>query len=413
MEKWQRVYPDSVTARVADGTARLGYGWAARGFGYANTVSVEASKILADSTEKALTLAQKAPANPLDDCPERYLLLLKIGKTKGWDRGIFISALDAAIKYEPMYHGYYAQTRDYLQPRWYGKEDEWLSFVDTADVLAMNAGSRELYVRLISSVWPSTWQNFNNTTITWGKMRKGFSDLEQNYPNSPFNLNNFARFACLAKDKDVAKKLFTKIGDEPYMELWQNIKEIDFDACRTWALGDDRKNYKSLRDIYALGTYQEAIQERQLAEDGDAVSQYFVGTKYRQGAWGKRDYSKAVKLIKSAAEKGYAPAQVSLGDMYSNGEGINKNDHEAVAWYQRAAYQNDENGKLLLELAYEQGKGTTKNLVKAFAWLSNLNNTAGIGSIDTIWKNLSMEEQARARKETLEIKNTLMNNICN
>jgi len=196
------------------------------------------------------------------------------------------------------------------------------------------------------------------------------------------------------------------------MDLWANSK-IDFDRCRAWALGDEVKSKPSLVEIYQSGTYQETIQFRQLAEDGDAYAQNWLGEKYRRGEFGKQDYILAFKYFKLAAEKGYAPAQVSLGDMYSNGEGLKKDDYEAFKWYQRAALQNDESAKLHVGMAYALGKGTTKNLVEAYAWISNMSNSAGIVSIKTIWNGLSMEDRSRAMEETRKLKDTLENNTCN
>jgi len=412
MEKWQRVYPNSVTARVATASAWYEYGWAARGFGYANTVSEESKKIFSDSVDKALMLANKTPANLSDDCPQRYRLLLGIGKTKGWDRQTFTSTLDRAIKFEPQYNQYYYQATEYLEPRWYGQEGEWISFADTADILARRAGNREIYTRLVINMWQKEWQNFDDMNITWEKMKKGFEDMARDYPNSPYNLNNFAKFACLAKDKDAAKAAFAKIKNDPYMDIWANSK-IDFDTCRAWALGDEVKSKPGLVEIYRSGTYQEAIQFRQLAEDGDAYAQNWLGEKYRRGEFGKQDYVLACKWFKLAAEKGYSPAQVSLGDMYSNGEGLKKDDSEAFKWYQRAALQNDENAKLHVGLAYEQGKGTTRNLVEAYAWMSNLSNTAGVVSTNTIRNELSAEERTRAMEETRKLKDMLEKNTCN
>ena len=409
MEKWQHMYPDSVTARIATASVWYQYGWEARGFGYANTVSDESKKIFTDSVDKALILVSKAPANPIDDCPERYRLLLGIGKTQGWDRQTFISTLDRAIKFEPQYYSYYIQTIEYLEPRWYGQEGEWISFANTADLLARRVGNREIYTRLITRMWQNEWQFFDDVTVSWEKMKKGFYDIEREHPNSPYNLNNLAKFACLAKDKDTAKAALEKIGNEPYMDLWANGK-INFDTCRSWVFSDDAKSHPSLKEIYQSGTYQEAIQFRQLAENGDAFAQNWLGEKYRRGELGKQDSVLALKWLKLAAEKGYAPAQVSLGDMYSNGEGVKKDDYEAFKWYQRAALQNDENAKLHVGIAYEQGKGTTKNLVKAFAWMSNLSNTMGIVSIKTIWNDLSTEERSRAMEETRKLKDKLENN---
>jgi len=406
LETWQHRFPESVTARVAAGKARMEYGWEVRGGGYANTVTEGAWKELADCSEKALSLANQAPKNPMDDCPERYHLLLQIGKSNGWDREAFWETFTRATKFEPRYYSYYATAMDYLSPRWSGQEGEWISFVDNADSLAGKKDDREIYTRMVIGMWQREWQTFDEVSVSWTKMKKGFYDMQREYPASVYNLNNFAKFSCLARDLTAAKAAFVKIGNAPYFAVWED-RAIDFDTCRAWAEGNDMKSRLSRKEIYQSGRDQESVQIRQLAEDGDACAQNWAGVKYGQGEWGKQDYLAAFKWFQLAAESGYAPAQASLGVMYANGTGLKRDEQEAFTWYQRAAFQNDETGKFFLGIAYEQGKGTTKNLSKAYGWLSNLSNRKGVRSIDTIWNKLNTEERKQAVKETQEIKNIL------
>ena len=57
---------------------------------------------------------------------------------------------------------------------------------------------------------------------------------------------------------------------------------------------------------------------KELAEQGDASSQFNLGNMYYQGQGVSQDYSQAVKWYQKAAEQGYARAQYNLGKMYSD-----------------------------------------------------------------------------------------------
>ena len=53
----------------------------------------------------------------------------------------------------------------------------------------------------------------------------------------------------------------------------------------------------------------------------------------------------AVKWYKKAAEQGNASSQFKLGSSYANGEGVTKDMKEAVKWWTKAAEQGDADAK--------------------------------------------------------------------
>lgn len=73
---------------------------------------------------------------------------------------------------------------------------------------------------------------FKNSLVEWQKMKAGFEDIIARYPDL-WNLNNYAKFACLAKDKTKTQELITKIGNNLIIEAWEK-REL-FDRCQTWA----------------------------------------------------------------------------------------------------------------------------------------------------------------------------------
>ena len=50
-------------------------------------------------------------------------------------------------------------------------------------------------------------------------------------------------------------------------------------------------------------------------------------------AYGKGDYTTALRLLHPLADQGMAKAQIILGVMYANGQGVSQNQVEAMKWY--------------------------------------------------------------------------------
>lgn len=88
------------------------------------------------------------------------------------------------------------------------------------------------------------------------------------------------------------------------------------------------------------GDYATALHEfRILAERGDAIAQYNLGTMYALGQGTETNYVLAASWFLRAAEQGIAEAQGKLGVMYTHGLGVAKDDLQAYVWYSIAAAQ--------------------------------------------------------------------------
>jgi hypothetical protein len=63
-------------------------------------------------------------------------------------------------------------------------------------------------------------------------MKKGIDDVLKRYPDQ-WNINNFALFACLAKDKKMAKELLDLIKEPPMLQVWKS--ESKYLRYKSWA----------------------------------------------------------------------------------------------------------------------------------------------------------------------------------
>jgi TPR repeat protein len=107
---------------------------------------------------------------------------------------------------------------------------------------------------------------------------------------------------------------------------------------------------------------------RELAEQGDVMAQYKLGTAYEEGSCVHIDNEKAVFWYRKAAEQGNSSAQYSLGRMFDYGCGVPEDKQEAAIWYRKAAEQGDGNAQNDLGVMYLTGEGVPEDKTQAAFW---------------------------------------------
>jgi TPR repeat protein len=133
----------------------------------------------------------------------------------------------------------------------------------------------------------------------------------------------------------------SKAAISPTMKKLTLVTLLIFSCATAWAADFD----KGLAAARA-GDFATALAEwKPLAEQGDAVAQFYLGVMYANGEGVLEDDKEAVKWFKLAAEQGYAKAQYNLGLMYDNGQGVIQDNVYAHMWCNIAASNGSENAK--------------------------------------------------------------------
>jgi len=101
---------------------------------------------------------------------------------------------------------------------------------------------------------------------------------------------------------------------------------------------------------------QDEIHKKSLRLKG--IFQYFQAEK----AYGNRDFSKHIDLLRSTAESGYTPAMCHFAGLFFNGDLIQKNLEGYFYWYREAANQNDALAIYQLAGCYARGTGIEQDL---------------------------------------------------
>lgn len=140
------------------------------------------------------------------------------------------------------------------------------------------------------------------------------------------------------------------------------------------------------------------------AQDGDASSQFWVGTGYERGWFGEADYREALKWLRRSAERGNPDAQNCLGQMYEEGEGVPQNYALAAKWYRRAAehvpdFGGAGQGRNNLGLLYLSGHGVQKDAVRAYMWFRLANAEVNLSAAKEEMTSAQVREAEGMAKE--------------
>ena len=105
------------------------------------------------------------------------------------------------------------------------------------------------------------------------------------------------------------------------------------------------------------------------AEQGDAIAQHDLATRYLHGNTVVQDFDLALKWLERAASQGMALAQYRLGVIYDDGTGVKADPNRAAMWYTRAASQGHSASQHALDQLNDAGRGVEQNEASAIKLL--------------------------------------------
>jgi hypothetical protein len=232
--KWAREYPNSPAAHIAYSMVLIDHAWAYRGSGYASTVKPESwapfRRYIAMARENLETHKSVAAIDP-----KWYETMLTIARAENWDRSRFDSLLTEGLDREPLFYQTYFLALEYLLPKWHGGTREIEAFARDAVKRTSKWDGRGLYARIYWFASQTQFQNglFTGSLADWSRMKNGFDDVVAKYPDA-WNLNHYAKFACLAHDKVKTRELLKRIESDVVPDAWSPpaLRE----QCADWAL---------------------------------------------------------------------------------------------------------------------------------------------------------------------------------
>lgn len=231
-------------AKMILGKAYLNYGWNARGHDFAHEVDDKQWPNFAERLRQAeTTLLAALEEDPKS--PELYRNLLHVGISRSWPRERMEKTLREAIAVAPDYYDDYYNMAFFLMERWYGKRGDWQKFANSIPNLVEGEEGYIIYTRVAMQLWPWYQKDFfaedKPEKISWLKMKRGFEAMMKKYPDSGWDLNRYAYFAWLARDRPTGAPLMKALDEKQlaYDAAWNGQESLD--AARKWFAEEEGK----------------------------------------------------------------------------------------------------------------------------------------------------------------------------
>ena len=234
MKAWLLAYPDSPTPHLLYARLLLNHGLSYRGEGPAASVRPEDWAPFKNYVQQARRYLEDHKAGASVD-PYWYELMAIIGYLQGWPEPQFAKLVAEGLDREPAFYQIYFAAVEYYSPRWHGNALKVDRFAREAVRRTKAFEGSGMYARIYWNVWDKECGNCLSETLSdWTTMKKGIDDVLKTYPDA-WNVNNFARFACLAQDKAKTAELVGRIKDAPILQAWKNDPAL-LERCRSWSM---------------------------------------------------------------------------------------------------------------------------------------------------------------------------------
>lgn len=222
-DMWIKQQPQSVVAKLAHLELLKRRAWSIRGGAYAADVPESAWKPFQAALKRASDYLASEKST-LAQYPDYYTECIAIAK--GMDHGISARAmqcLEKGMHTFPDYYPMYFEMLDYLLPKWHGNTAAVERFAEGVVEKTRHIEGEAMYARIY---WYASQAEFDDTLFTdssaqWDRMRAGFNDIVAKYPDE-WNIQNYAKFACLAGDFDQFSKERARMKQAPIEKTWGN-----------------------------------------------------------------------------------------------------------------------------------------------------------------------------------------------
>lgn len=236
MKGWIKKYPESINAHLAYAHMLLEKAWSIRGWGYTDTVAPENWKPFHEQVEKARAFLMEHEAIGIAD-PRWNNMIVAIANLREISENEYEAVASAALDRHPDYYPIYFETMLHHLPKWGGSTVAIEKFAREAVVRSRAKEGHGMYARIYWYAAQSQYGNnlFLSSSVDWPEMKKGIDDVIKAYPDQ-WNINNFAKFACVARDREKTRELLDQMSGTPIPQAWGS--QAAFENCREWALAE-------------------------------------------------------------------------------------------------------------------------------------------------------------------------------
>jgi hypothetical protein len=236
LRKWRGQEPTSGAAALMEASYWSSYAWFARGTQFAANVPREAFKIADQRMARSRAVLDEAKPYASAN-PAWYAQMLEVAVFQGWPLAERLALFDEGVRAEPLYDAIYIRMAAGLTPRWGGSLDAYHRFVRASVEKTKSAEGDIMYARLywVLSEIESDKEPFTTLGIPWQRMKSGFDSLIERYPNSQWNLQRYAYFACRAGDGKTFNAVIPKLAAKLPPDMpppWHGVYTRDYCLTR-------------------------------------------------------------------------------------------------------------------------------------------------------------------------------------
>jgi hypothetical protein len=226
-------FPNKAFVAIAEAIYWVEYAWDARGGGLASSVTPDGWKLFRERLEKAekILIDTKSYSAKLPTWYDEMIIIQSALDRPEDERDK--TFLEGTTKFKTYYPTYFTML-NFLTPKWGGSWGTVDNLVKWSVDNTKEVDGNSMYARLYWSAGDDLIKGtslFKDTLVSWPKMKQGFEDLMSRHPKSKWNLNSFARFACMANDKETFLTLRKQIGKDVMDAAWPQITSLDL--CET------------------------------------------------------------------------------------------------------------------------------------------------------------------------------------
>jgi len=233
VDRWIASSPDLPSAYIVKGIILTHEAWSIRGTAFAHKVSEQNMMFFKLKARKTYRYLQSVKSKANTD-PAWYEVSVRIMTAFERDRSKVMNVANEGLNKFPYYYELYFTTTFYLTPKWHGNDADIEEFALKSVQRTNEKDRMSMYARIY---WNADYENyrgklFSHSDVNWKNMRSGFEDMIEDYPVQ-YNIQKFAYYACLAKDKSTTQRIFKKVKEPILITIW--LSQATHENCRRFA----------------------------------------------------------------------------------------------------------------------------------------------------------------------------------
>ena len=158
-----------------------------------------------------------------------------VARQQSWPEAEFSKLINEGLERYPSFYQIYFSAIDYFSPKWGGNALSIERFAMDAVKRTQSTEGFGIYARVYwyASQTQYSEKLFSDSQVNWVTMKNGIDDVLKKFPDE-WNIQNFAKFSCVAGDKAKTAELIQRSKAPPLLNAWSESVSY-YQQCKNWA----------------------------------------------------------------------------------------------------------------------------------------------------------------------------------